>query len=254
MRWLLFLALAAVAGCTHELVWEPTAQVTLSGGLEVRWRSLDQERAAGKPLPLVLTFRSVGAGPVVLCRVLRVDGAGESPPAGRSPSAGEGPAAVFVHPPEPGRFRYDADSDSVVGQSASGAPFSLAPAFAWYDQVLYPRAEGVSVNLGEGRVPASPMRAGATPAFETGARAGEGEPAARVVVEYMPLSYRRLSVAGYAPAVAATGKAGETEDRFRRLSDDLLRRRQPRALFLRNEYLPPVTRVPLEIPWGTRRP
>jgi len=224
-RWVLLLALFGVVGCTPELVREPTAQVTLSGGLEVRWRSLDAARAAAKPVPLVLTFRGVGAGPVVLCRVLRVDGAGESPP------------AVFVHTPEPGRFRYDADSDSVAGQSGGGAPFSLAPAFAWYDEVLHPRAEGVSVNLGE--VVASASEAGA---------------AIRVVVEYMPLSYRRLSVAGYAPAVAAKDTAGETEDRFRRLSEDLLRRRQPRALFLRNEYLPPVTRVPVEIPWGTRRP
>jgi len=244
-RWVLLLGALGVVGCAHELVREPTEQVTLSGGLEVRWRSLPPASASGKPVPLVLTFRSVGPGPVVLCRVLRVDGA--SGPSG----------AVFVHAPQPGRFRYDAASDSVTAQPGGAAPFSLAPAFAWYDEVLYPGSEGVGVNLGAGTQ-------GASPAFETGAGAREEEPAVRVVVEYLPLSYRRLSLAGYAPtsapsadgaqpSVAAKENGGEAGEQFRRLSEEALRQKQPRALFLRTEYLPPATRVPLEIPWGRSR-
>jgi hypothetical protein len=79
--------------------------------------------------------------------------------------------------------------------------------------------------------------------------------AVRVVVEYLPLSYNRLALAGYAPSPVATkGKAGETETQFRRLSEEQLRQKQPGALFLRSEYLPPVMRVPLEIPWEPGKP
>jgi hypothetical protein len=235
-RWVLLLGAVAAVGCARELVREPMERVTLSGGLEVRWRSLPPASASGKASPLVLLFESAGPGPVVLCRVLRVEEGGESP------------GAVFVHAPEPGRCRYDASSDSVVAQSSGVSPFSLAPAFAWYDRVLYPGGEGVGVKLGE-------VREGAR---TTGV-------AMRVLVEYLPLSYPRLSLAGYAPtsgpsaegspsSVAAKEKEGETEERFHRLSEDALRQKQPRALFLRTEYLPPATRVPLEIPWRADRP
>jgi hypothetical protein len=213
----LLLGLLGLVGCTHGLVWEPTEQVTLPGGLAVRWRSLRPAGAVRKPVPLVVAFQSVGAGPVVLCRVVH-------------PTAVGGPRDVlFVRRPESGRFRYDAARDSVAAQSAGGSPFSLTPAFAWYDQVLYPGSEGVTVNLGE---------------VSPGAKV-------RVLVEYLPLSYRRLSAAGYAQSVGAPGGEEKEEVTFARLAEESLRQRQPRALFLRTEFLPPPTRVPLEIPWGS---
>jgi hypothetical protein len=215
-----FFALLGAVGCTHGLVREPVEQVTLPGGLEVRWRSLGSGPAGDKASPLVLTLRSVGAGPVVLCQVLRTDGTSGSP------------GAVFVRRPARGRFRYDPASDSVVALSEGGSPFSLAPAFLWYDQVLYPGGEGASVNVGE-------VSPGAT---------------ARVLVEYLPLSYLRLSWVGYAQSVGAmpAGK-GDTGVRFRSLSEALLRQKRPRELFLWTESLAPVTRVPLEIPWSPRQ-
>ena len=216
-RLALFFALLGVVGCAPGLVREPVEQVTLPGGLEVRWRSLPPESPLRKPVRLVAAFKDVGGAPVVLFRVVHLTAPG-------------GPRDVrFVRRPESGRFRYDAASDSLATQERGRSPFSLTPAFAWYDQVLYPGAEGVSVNLGEVPVGA----------------------AARLVVEYLPLSYRRLSAAGYAPSVGTPGGEEEAAANFARLAEESLRRSQPRALFLRTEFLPPPTRVPLEIPWGT---
>jgi len=146
---------------------------------------------------------------------------------------------VFVRQPEPGRFRYDGDRDCVVAEPAGGSPFSLSPAFRWYDVVLHPGGAEAVLQLG---------------------RAEPGS-TVQVFVEYLPLSYRRLARAGYvAPADLGAAEApaegpeeGELAVRFDRLSEAELRRRRPSRLFLRSEFLPPLMKGRLEIPPGEPR-
>lgn len=215
--WGLILLGLGLVGCAGGVLWEPVERVVLPGGLEVSWSGpeggAEEEEVAS---PLVLRFRAVGEGPVVLWRVLRPGG----------------PARLLVRSPEPGRFRYDAASDRILTGAEGDSPFSLAPAFRWYDLVLHPGGPAETVEL------------------------GSAEPGSTVTVllEYVPLSYRRLARAGY---VAAGGEAAAEPSgsalRFARRSEAALRRAPPRQLFLRSAYLPPAMKVPLEIPWGAPR-
>ena len=219
-RKVLLLVCLGLAGCAPRLVWEPVERVALPKGLEIRWAGA----RAQAPGPLILQVRCVGEGPTALLRLLRAD---------------EGEEVVgeeFVRRPQPGQFRYDADSDCLVAEQDGGTPFSLAHAFRWYDLVLHPGGEVVTIDLGL-------VEPGST---------------VRVLVEYVPLSYRRLARAAYvAPEGAQTTESASEETelgvsavRFGRLSEEELRRRRPRRLFLRSGFLPAAIKVPLEIPWG----
>ena len=233
MRWVLSFICLGLVGCAGGAVREPVQRVTLSGGLEISWPSgstapFGSGRAAdrGGATSLVVWLRCVGDGPVVVCCVLRADHAGR--PSG----------AVFVREPEPARFRYDRRSDTIVAEPGRLSPFSLAPVFRWYDLVLHPGGERVTVELGQ-----------AQPGSTVG-----------VLVEYMSLGYGRLASAGYVASDGAETARGVTEEReepqttvtFSRLSEVELRRKRPGRLFLRTGYLPPATKVPLEILWGSR--
>lgn len=205
MRWAPLVVSVVVAGCAGGVYREPVERVVLPGGLEVSW-TVPAERAEGGE-PLVLRFRAVGEGPVVLCRVLREDGSGK----------------VLVRNPEPGRFRYDPKGDCILAEPEEGSPFSLSPAFRWYEMVLSPGAPAEVVQVGP--------------------RRGRGP--VKVFLEYIALSYRRLAAAAYAPE--QVDGAG-LPVRFSRRDESALRRGSPRRLFLRTAYLPPAMRVPLEIP------
>ena len=212
-------------GCQPKAILEPVNRVTLSAGLEVTWlpeAARSEKRAASS---LVIQLRSVGEGPVVVCRVLPGDGQGSFPP------------VLFVQHPEPGTFRYEPSSDSIVAETHGGSPFHLAPAFRWYGLVLHPGAKPVTLEL-------SPAEAG-SPVL--------------LLVEYLPLSYIRLVRVAYVPPEGPPAKeqgedAAREPDRvlhYRRASEAELRRRRPAQLFLRTSALPRPVRTPIEIPLGT---
>lgn len=221
------LACLVLVGCTPRLVRESVERVSLPEGLEIHWAGPPRQTSG----PLFLHLRCIGDGPVVLLRLARTDGV---EPQGETPDSSQGKG--FVRRPEPGEFRYDGDNDRLLAEKGGGTPFSVAEAFLWYDLVLYPAAEATSIELG---------------------RAEPGS-TVHVLVEYIPVSYQRLARAGYVAPDDEQAEGGASESaevgaavvRFGRLSEREHRRRRPRELFLRTDFLPPAITVPLEIPWG----
>jgi len=221
----LLLACLVLTSCGRGLVRESVGRVTLPRGLELTWPAEPGQAEARAGAPVVLWLRSVGQEPVAVCRVLRTSSSRT-----RTDEGDEHPSLVFVRAPEPGRFRYDGDSDCIIAEPAGGSPFSLP--FRWYDLVLHPGGEEAVLHLGR----------------------AESAATVEVLVEYMPLSYRRLARAGYVPPadVGATKAPSEEPEepavRFERLSEAELRRRRPSRLFLRSEFLPPVMQGRVEMP------
>jgi len=236
MRAVTVLVLMALAGCGLGLGQEAFERVRLADGLEVSWpragkvpgRDQEGQRPGGAP-ELVLRLRATGEKPVVICRVLRVDD-----------DEGEPGDRAFVRDPEPGAFEYDPASDCILAHSRKVTPFSLAPAFRWYELVLHPAGEEVTVGLG---------RDGGS------AEGGEARRPVHLLLEYVPLSYYRLARAGYVaqrrPSPSDEAQGPDEEDvsvvRYHRLTEAQLRRSRPRGLFLRSGFLPPRARIALEI-------
>ena len=230
----LFIVCLGLMGCAPGPVRESVGRVTLPKGLEITWPAQPGQAQGRAGAPVVLRMKAVGRGPVVVCSI-RTHVSGLL----RTDDGSESGGKVFVRPPQPGRFRYDGDRDCVVAEPAGGSPFSLSPAFRWYDVVLHPGGAEAVLQLG---------------------RAEPGS-TVQVFVEYLPFSYRRLARAGYvAPADLGAAEApaegpeeGELAVRFDRLSEAELRRRRPSRLFLRSEFLPPLMEGRLEIPPGVSR-
>ncbi len=242
----LFIVCLGLMGCAPGPVRESVGRVTLPKGLEITWPAEAGQAEGRAGAPVVLRMKAVGRGPVVVCFIrtrLRAEALrrAKARTGGllRTDDGSESRGKVFVRQPEPGRFRYDGDRDCVVAEPAGGSPFSLSPAFRWYDVVLHPGGAEAVLELG---------------------RAEPGS-TVQVFVEYLPLSYRRLARAGYvAPADLGAAEApaegpeeGELAVRFDRLSEAELRRRRPSRLFLRSEFLPPLMKGQLEIPPGEPR-